>query len=561
MIRRPPRSTLFPYTTLFRSRAARTAGSPASTCRRSGAPRARRRVGRRSWRAPCYGPSREGGGDPPGEAPLRGPLRPVPNDGQGLGQDLLHGLARGVQADGVGGRDERVGPGVQLVPAGQGLGQGPGGTTLLDPTAGPLVRPRVQEHLDGGVGHDHPADIASLHDSAALAQAALALHHDLPDLRVGGHHRDAGLDLRGGQLVARPSPVDGDLRGRHGPVQLDVHRADQAGQRRPVAEVGAEMQGHPGQGPVHQPGVHVRLSQLPGQPPGQGALAGTRRPVDGYAHRHPTISTRAPRARIAGMKAGNETAAASRPSISIGPGAASAPTTAAMAMRWSDPPTRAWPGGTAAGPPPATTRWSPSTAASPPRPRISEATPARRSLSLTLSSAAPSNLDSPSACIATTASRGTSSTTSGSSAAPITVPRSPGPAATVISPTGSPTTWPLGRRSTRAPMRVRTSRNRVRVGFRPTSATATRPPVSTAAPAGNAADETSPGTIPSKAGGSKADTHTSPGSARTGPPSAPTMRSVWSRDGPGSTTEVSPSAASPASRTAPLTWALGTGIR
>src|SRR3712207_8864938 len=34
MIRRPPRSTLFPYTTLFRSRAARTPSSTPKTCAR-----------------------------------------------------------------------------------------------------------------------------------------------------------------------------------------------------------------------------------------------------------------------------------------------------------------------------------------------------------------------------------------------------------------------------------------------------------------------------------------------------------------------------------------------
>src|SRR2546426_9270336 len=51
MIRRPPRSTLFPYTTLFRSRAAqrgsgRLADSPGSRCRRCG----RRRRDRKSTR-------------------------------------------------------------------------------------------------------------------------------------------------------------------------------------------------------------------------------------------------------------------------------------------------------------------------------------------------------------------------------------------------------------------------------------------------------------------------------------------------------------------------------
>src|SRR5688572_31058789 len=43
MIRRPPRSTLFPYTTLFRSIARPSAGSPSSApARVSGAPTSRR---------------------------------------------------------------------------------------------------------------------------------------------------------------------------------------------------------------------------------------------------------------------------------------------------------------------------------------------------------------------------------------------------------------------------------------------------------------------------------------------------------------------------------------
>src|SRR5437762_4349899 len=46
MIRRPPRSTLFPYTTLFRSPGGSTPGSPGGS-----ADRARRRT-RRSFRAP-----------------------------------------------------------------------------------------------------------------------------------------------------------------------------------------------------------------------------------------------------------------------------------------------------------------------------------------------------------------------------------------------------------------------------------------------------------------------------------------------------------------------------
>src|SRR3712207_8822468 len=61
MIRRPPRATLFPYTTLFRSlRRAATGGTAA----RGGAPAAahRRRAGRRRRRAAARGPGRRGRG-------------------------------------------------------------------------------------------------------------------------------------------------------------------------------------------------------------------------------------------------------------------------------------------------------------------------------------------------------------------------------------------------------------------------------------------------------------------------------------------------------------------
>src|SRR5256885_16582033 len=47
MIRRPPRSTLFPYTTLFRSRPA----AACATCRRTGTPRPR--TGSRCLRGPA----------------------------------------------------------------------------------------------------------------------------------------------------------------------------------------------------------------------------------------------------------------------------------------------------------------------------------------------------------------------------------------------------------------------------------------------------------------------------------------------------------------------------
>src|SRR2546422_8473006 len=60
MIRRPPRSTLFPYTTLFRSHAAADDASRSSRCRgprrRSAAPCADRRESRPPVTAPERGP-------------------------------------------------------------------------------------------------------------------------------------------------------------------------------------------------------------------------------------------------------------------------------------------------------------------------------------------------------------------------------------------------------------------------------------------------------------------------------------------------------------------------
>src|SRR5258705_9947603 len=56
MIRRPPRSTLFPYTTLFRSRTAPAArGRPSGPARRS---TAYGHLHRRARRCPCRGRSR-----------------------------------------------------------------------------------------------------------------------------------------------------------------------------------------------------------------------------------------------------------------------------------------------------------------------------------------------------------------------------------------------------------------------------------------------------------------------------------------------------------------------
>src|SRR5690348_17532214 len=62
MIRRPPRSTLFPYTTLFRSRGrrgSRGGGSPRRTCRARVRGSSRRRRRRRASRCPRASPRSE----------------------------------------------------------------------------------------------------------------------------------------------------------------------------------------------------------------------------------------------------------------------------------------------------------------------------------------------------------------------------------------------------------------------------------------------------------------------------------------------------------------------
>ena len=133
---------------------------------------------------------------------------------------------------------------------------------------------------------------------------------------------------------------------------------------------------------------------------------------------------------------------------------------------------------------------------------------------------------------------------------------------TTRSAQGSPAIGSPGSTSTTAPIRSSTPRRPVRVGLTltPTSRTcgsARR----TAATMWNAADEKSPGTVRS---GSSSDstgprTPTAPPSRRTGTPAAASIRSVWSRDGCGSRTQVSPSANSPASSRQLLTCALATG--
>ena len=89
-----------------------------------------------------------------------------------------------------------------------------------------------------------------------------------------------------------------------------------------------------------------------------------------------------------------------------------------------------------------------------------------------------------------------------------------------------------------------------------------------AATSQNAADETSPGTrsltaltdIPPSRLIATGPPAPPVASVTTGTPRARNIRSVWSRVATASRTVVRPSARSPASRIADLTWALGTGV-
>ena len=111
-------------------------------------------------------------------------------------------------------------------------------------------------------------------------------------------------------------------------------------------------------------------------------------------------------------------------------------------------------------------------------------------------------------------------------------------------------------------MRCSTASRPVRPGFRLTPVTRTPgSPRSTPATIAKAADEKSPGT---RTSGSASPctgpaTPTMPSRSITSTPAARSMRSVWSRDGTGSRTQVSPLAFRPASSTQLFTWALAMG--
>ena len=101
----------------------------------------------------------------------------------------------------------------------------------------------------------------------------------------------------------------------------------------------------------------------------------------------------------------------------------------------------------------------------------------------------------------------------------------------------------------------------MRVGLIPTWVSSrSEPGAMLAATRKKAAEEISAGTSISVAVSALPPvTAITPSSTLTGQPKPPSMRSVWSRVGAGSVTEVQPSAYRPASSTQDFTWALAMG--
>ena len=134
---------------------------------------------------------------------------------------------------------------------------------------------------------------------------------------------------------------------------------------------------------------------------------------------------------------------------------------------------------------------------------------------------------------------------------------------TTRSATGSPPESRGLSRRISAPISLRMSITPVRVGFTPTWGRVSSLSSAMEAPTRkNAAEEMSAGTSrgPAASGVPPVTVLVAP-SRRTGTPKPPSIRSVWSRVGAGSVTEVSPSAYRPASNTADFTWAdaIGSG--
>src|SRR5512133_3194532 len=165
------------------------------------------------------------------------------------------------------------------------------------PDLGPLGQAAVGAHravgvqvdLHGGLRGDDGADVATLdHDVAVLGELLLARTHHLAHGRVARDDRDEAVDVgladRGGDVGVRDPDaavlVEGDRLLGRGLAELVA-----VPQRHPA------LARKPGQRAVHRAGVEIAKAQPLGQSPGDRALAGPCRPVDGDDHRCVTESS------------------------------------------------------------------------------------------------------------------------------------------------------------------------------------------------------------------------------------------------------------------------------
>ena len=209
-----------------------------------------------------------------------------------------------------------------------------GDPSLLRAPLAPLVRLRGQEQLDGRVREDDRADVSTLDHRAREAERTLTLTHQGTDLRVTGDVRHLTLDAVAHEGGGRCGTLDLDLRGDAG-GQAEPQPRHQPGERRAVVGVDVLVERGERQRSIHDARVDVGQAQRLRQPTCQRALPGPGRTVDrdDVELRHVASSTEAPSARMASTNPGNDTSAASMPSISLGPSAASAPTANAIASR------------------------------------------------------------------------------------------------------------------------------------------------------------------------------------------------------------------------------------
>src|SRR5215218_6576558 len=184
----------------------------------------------------------------------------------------------------------------------------------------------IEVDLHLGLRRDHGADVAALdHDIAFVRELALALPHHRAHGRVPRDHRHEAVDIG-------PADRGGDVgladRDAAALVEADGIVGRELAQLLAVRERDAALAREPRERPVHRAGVEIAEAQLLGEAPGDRALAGPRRPVDGDDHRCVTESS-------SSKNPGKLTATASG-SPSCTPSRETRPATApSIAIRWS----------------------------------------------------------------------------------------------------------------------------------------------------------------------------------------------------------------------------------